>query len=78
MGLNSPCPVLIVKGLSSLRSKTPHGKVRVAVCSDGSKKSIQALNFATRLIDRSRGDQVIIISVKTAQVSPGVVSEAVN
>jgi hypothetical protein len=56
--------VLIVKGLSSLRSKTPKGILRVAVCSDGSEKSIQALNFMTRLIDRSKGDQIFVISVE--------------
>jgi nucleotide-binding universal stress UspA family protein len=78
MGLYSPCPVLIVKGLSSLRSKTPAGKIRVAVCSDGSAKSIQALNFATRIIDRSKGDQIIVICVKTTTVNPGTVSDSVN
>jgi hypothetical protein len=70
--------VLIVKGLSSLRSKTPDGKIRVAVCSDGSEKSIQALNFATRIIDRSKGDQIIVICVKTTTVNPGTVSDSVN
>jgi hypothetical protein len=78
MGLYSPCPVLIVKGLSSLRSKTPHGKVRLAVCSDGSAKSIEALNFATSMIDRSKGDQIIVICVKTANVHPAMVSDSVN
>jgi len=74
MGLNAPCPVLIIKGLSSLRSKTPRGILRVAVCSDGSEKSIKALNFMTRLIDRSKGDQIFVICVETSKVSPSSVS----
>jgi hypothetical protein len=61
-----------------LRSKTPKGILRVAVCSDGSEKSIQALNFMTRLIDRSKGDQIFVISVETSKVHPAMVSRTVN
>jgi hypothetical protein len=78
MALNPPCPILIVKNKTGLRSKTPHGKLRVAVCSDGSEKSIAALNFMTRLIDRSRGDQLFVICVQTSKVDPERVSDAVN
>ena len=78
MALNRPCPILILKDKSGLRSQTSHGKLRVAVCSDGSDKSIAALNFMTRMIDRSRGDQIFVICVQTSNVDPSIVSKTVN
>lgn len=52
--------------------------LRVAVCSDGSEKSIHALNFMTRLIDRSKGDQIFVVCVETAKVQAESVSHQVN
>lgn len=64
LALNTPCPVLIVKDeKSSMRSKKKDRKFRVAVCSDGSEQSIKALNFMTRMMDRKRGDQLMVICV---------------
>ena len=78
LALNTPCPVLIVKDQNGMRSKKKDHKFRVAVCSDGSEQSIKALNFMTRIMDRRRGDQLIVICVKTSKVSPEDVSDNVN
>ena len=78
LAINTVCPVLIVKDENGLRSKKHGGKFRVAVCSDGSEKSIKALNFMTRLMDRRRGDQLMVICVKTSKCHPDDVSDNVN
>ena len=61
-----------------MRSKKKDQKFRVAVCSDGSEQSIKALNFMTRIMDRRRGDQLMVICVKTSKVNPEDVSNNVN
>jgi hypothetical protein len=63
LALNTPCPVLIVKDENGMRSKKKDHKFRVAVCSDGSEQSIKALNFMTRMMDRRKGDQLMVICV---------------
>lgn len=78
LALNTPCPVLIVKDQNGMRSKKKDQKFRVAVCSDGSEQSIKALNFMTRIMDRRRGDQLIVICVKTSKVNPEDVSNNVT
>ena len=70
--------MLIVKDQNGMRSKKKDQKFRVAVCSDGSEQSIKALNFMTRIMDRRRGDQLIVICVKTSKVNPEDVSNNVN
>lgn len=78
LAMNAYCPVLIIKDKNGLRSAHTNGKLRIAVCSDGSEKSIKTLNFMTRLIDRRRGDQLFVICVKTTKVEPEQVCETVN
>ena len=78
LALNTPCPVLIVKDQNGMRSTKKDQMFRVAVCSDGSEQSIKALNFMTRIMDRRRGDQLMVICVKTSKVNPEDVFKNVN
>jgi len=70
--------MLIVKDQKSLRSQHPLGKLRYAVCVDGSDKSLRALMFTNNLVDRSKGDQLIIICVETDSVKPAIILEQVR
>lgn len=46
----------------TLRSEKPNGKLRWAVCTDGSEKSIKAFHVLARLLDKSK-DEVVAITV---------------
>lgn len=48
----------------SIRSEKKGGKLRWAVCTDGSEKSFKALHVLAKLIDKSR-DEVVAITVAT-------------
>ena len=51
----------------TMRSQKPGGKLRWAVCTDGSEKSIKAFHVLAKLLDKSR-DEVLAITV----ISKGV------
>jgi hypothetical protein len=69
MTLNSLSPLLIIKDGKGRRSQHRDGKLRFAVCVDGSLKSIQALQFTSKLLDRSKGDQLMVLCVETSSVN---------
>lgn len=46
----------------TLRCEKPNGKLRWAVCTDGSEKSIKAFHVLARLLDKSK-DEVVAITV---------------
>ena len=61
LSLNTVCPVLMIKD-KTIRSQKPGGKLRWAVCTDGSEKSIKAFHVLARLLDKSK-DEVLAITV---------------
>lgn len=60
--MNASCPVLIIKD-KTVRSEKPGGKLRWAVCTDGSEKSFQAFHLLATMIDKSK-DEVEAITVE--------------
>jgi len=46
----------------TIRSEKKGGKIRWAVCTDGSEKSLQAFHVLAKLIDKSK-DEVVAITV---------------
>ena len=68
MANNPICPLLIIKDKLSLRSKKANGKLRFAVCTDGSEKSLQTIRFLTRFLVLGRGDEIVAICVEHANV----------
>ena len=66
LSLNPVCPVLIIKD-RQLRSQKPDQKYRWAVCIDGSSKSMKALDFVAKLMDKSK-DELVVITVETIRV----------
>lgn len=70
--------MLIVKDPRSLRSQHKSGRLRYAACVDGSDKSLAALLFCNRLVDRSKGDTLIVVCVETDTVKPQTVFNQVK
>lgn len=78
ISVNPYCPVLIIKDEFALRSKHTSGRLRYAVCCDGSEKSLSTASFTSKLLDRSKGDEMIAICVETNKCSSATVNEALN
>jgi hypothetical protein len=78
ISVNPYCPVLIIKDEFALRSKHPSGRLRYAVCSDGSEKSLNTISFTSRLLDRSKGDELVVICVETTKINSQSVNDTVN
>lgn len=67
---------MIIKD-KSLRSQKPGGKLRWAVCTDGSEKSFQAFHLLATLIDKSK-DEVEAITVEDHNVDTAATQIAIN
>lgn len=76
--MNPFCPVLIIKDEFGLRSKHPSGRIRYAVCTDGSEKSLSTIQFTSRLLDRAKGDEMVAICVENNKVNATTVNDGVN
>ena len=68
MANNPICPLLIIKDKLGLRSKKEHGRLRFAVCTDGSEKSLLTLQFLMRFLVVGRGDEIVAICVEHRNV----------
>lgn len=75
LSLNTFCPVLMIKD-KTLRTQKPGGKLRWAVCTDGSEKSMKALHVLARLLDKSR-DEVVALTVLSKGLDAQVIQETV-
>lgn len=56
----------------TIRSQKPGGKIRWAVCTDGSEKSILAFHVLAKLLDKTK-DEVIAITVQSKNVDANAV-----
>jgi hypothetical protein len=70
--------MLIIKDKYALRSEHPSGRLRYAVCSDGSEKSLKTIQFTSKLLDRSKGDELVVICVENTKVDAAIVNQTVN
>jgi hypothetical protein len=76
LSLNTICPVLMIKD-KTLRAQKSGGKLRWAVCTDGSEKSIKALHVLARLLDKSR-DEVLALTVISKGIDGQTVGQTVR
>ena len=63
LSLNTFCPVIMIKD-RTIRSEKKGGKIRWAVCTDGSEKSMKAFTVLSKIMDKSK-DEVVAITVAT-------------
>lgn len=61
----------------TIRSQKKNGKIRWAVCTDGSDKSIQAFYMIVKLIDKSK-DEVVAITVQSRNINISEVEQKMN
>ena len=61
----------------TIRSQKPGGKLRWAVCTDGSEKSLKAFHVLARLLDKSR-DEVLAITVVNNKMDVSQIQELIT
>lgn len=74
--MNPAGPVLIIKD-KAIRQEKPNGKLRWAVCTDGSEKSFKAFHLLASLIDKNK-DEVEAITVEDHNVNIDTTKEAIQ
>lgn len=73
--MNADNTILMIKD-KTIRANKPGGKLRFAVCTDGSEKSIKAFHVLAKLMDKSR-DEVLAITVQSKDVDSAYIQELV-
>ena len=48
------------------------------MCSDGSDKSFKTIQFTSKLLDRAKGDELVVICVENTKVDGAAVNQAVT
>jgi len=74
MSINSASPVMIIKDAKS-RQTSPDGYFTLALCCDGSKKSLDALELMCKM--RSGDDRIYVIICEQANIDSKKIKETV-